>query len=173
MKRAFRIIAQGVVYCAFAVLVGYFSAAPAYRLLDDGEAQIKLSFAYGGKPVGGCRDRSAAELEALAPNMRKAQVCSRERVPLAIEFELDDKMIYKNVLPPSGIHGDGPSRMYEKFVIGAGEHKVGLRLRTTVRDQGWDYITRRIVRVDAGDNLAIDFDPVAGGFVISGAKGGG
>lgn len=172
MKRAFRIIAQGVVYCAFAVLVGYFSAAPAYRLLDDGEAQIKLSFAYGGKPVGGCRDRTAAELEALAPNMRKAQVCSRERVPLAIEFELDDKMIYKNVLPPSGLRGDGPSRMYEKFVIGAGEHKVGLRLRTTVRDEGWDYITRRIVHVDAGDNLAIDFDPVAGGFVISGAKGG-
>lgn len=166
MTRGLRFAVQGVVYAAFAALVGYFSAAPAYHLLGENQAQIKLSFAHGGSPAGGCRDRTAEELAALPPNMRKAQICSRERVPLTIEFDLDGETIYRATLPPSGVRSDGPSRMYEKFIVEAGGYEIALRMRTSVRDDGWDYETRRHVEIKVGDNLAIDFDPVAGGFVL-------
>ncbi|MBO6519591.1 MAG: hypothetical protein JJ900_01760 [Rhodospirillales bacterium] len=166
MMKVLRFAAQAVVYAGFAVLVGYFSASPPYQLIAPGEAQIKLSLAYGGKPAGGCRDRTAEELAALPPNMRKAQICSRERLPLTVEFELDGDIVYRDVLPPSGVRNDGPSRMYEKFIVNAGDYEIALRMRSTDRDAGWDFETRRHVSVGPGDNLAIDFDPVAGGFVF-------
>lgn len=167
MRTAVRYALQGCVYAGFAVLIGYFSQAPAYRPIADGDAQIKLSFAHGGKPKGGCRDRTSAELQALAANMRKPQLCSRERVPLVVSFELDGAQVFADTLPPSGFQGDGPSRMYEKFDVPAGRHEVTLRLRNTTRTDGWDFRSHRIVTLRPAQILAIDFDPGAGGFVMS------
>jgi hypothetical protein len=53
-----RYLLQGCVYAGFALMIGYFSQAPVYRPIAEGDAQIKFSFAHGGKPKGGCRDRT-------------------------------------------------------------------------------------------------------------------
>lgn len=173
MKRALGFIVQIMVYGSFAALIGYLSHAPVYRPIEPGQALIKLSFAYGGKHVGECRTRTQAELEALAPNMRSAKVCSRERVPLTIEFELNGQLAFRDILPPSGLRRDGPSRMYEKFIVPAGRHDIRLRLRNAAESGEWDYQADRSVILSAGDNLAIDFDPVAGGFVFPTGREGG
>ncbi|WNJ99571.1 hypothetical protein L2D14_17085 [Thalassospiraceae bacterium LMO-JJ14] len=166
-----RYLLQACVYAGFALILGYFSQAPAYLPIAEGEAQIKFSFAHGGKPKGGCRDRTAAELGALAANMRKAQLCSRERVDVVVYFELDGKTVFQQSLPPSGLRGDGPSHMYEKFDVPAGRHEVLLKLRNTTRSDGWDYQAHRTIALQAGQILAIDFDPGNGGFVMSDGGG--
>ncbi len=164
---------MGCVYTGFALMLGYFSQAPSYRPIAEGDAQIKLSFAHGGKPKGGCRDRTEAELNALAANMRKAQLCSRERVDVVLFFKLDGKTVFEESLPPSGLRGDGPSHMYEKFNVPAGQHEILLKLRNTIRTEGWDFQLQRIFALQAGQILAIDFDPGNGGFVMSGVGVGG
>ena len=161
-----RLCGQALVYVGFAVLVGYLSQAPAYRPIPEEHAQIKFSFAHGGKPKGGCRQRTAEELAELAPNMRKALLCPRERVPVVVEFDLDDKQVYRATLPPTGLRGDGASRTYEKFVVPAGSHRLSFRLRDTERTDGFDYAAERTVNLRAGQNLAVDFDATSGGFVF-------
>ena len=75
--------------------------------------------------------------------------------------------MFADTLPPSGLQGDGPSRMYEKFDVPAGRHEVTLRLRNTTRAEGWDFQSHRVVALRPAQILAIDFDPGAGGFVMS------
>ena len=63
--------------------------------------------------------------------------------------------------------GDGPSRAYQRFVLPAGEYDVALRLRDTSRAEGFDYAAERRISLAAEQNLAIDFHPVAGGFIFN------
>ena len=161
-----RYVGQAIIYSGFAAVVWYFSIAPSYQPIPADHAQIKMSFAHGGKPVGGCRDRTSGELSDLAPNMRKKQLCGRERVPVIVHFSLNDKEVFQGSLPPSGIRGDGASKMYEKFVVPVGTHKLAFKLRDSERTSGFDYEVERTVNLKPGQNFAVDFDAQAGGFVF-------
>ncbi len=70
---------QGVCYAAFMGVVWYFSTSPAYEHLPPGQAVVKLSLQHAGQRKQACRERSAEELAKLAPNMRAATVCPREK----------------------------------------------------------------------------------------------
>lgn len=166
MPLPMRIFGQVALLAGFAAGIGFLSQAPAYHPIPSGHAQIKLSFAHGGKPKGGCRARTQAELAKLAPNMRKAQLCPRERVPVFIRFSLDGTEIYEDVLPPTGIRQDGAARTYRKFIVTAGTHQLEFKLRDSERTDGFDYAAVRTVQLKAGQNLAVDFDAEAGGFVF-------
>lgn len=166
MSLVLRYIGQVTVYAGFAALVWYFSISPPYQPIPPGHAQIKMSFAHGGKPLGGCRDRTSDELSKLAANMRKAQECARQRVPVVVHFGLNNKEVFNASLPPSGIRGDGASKMYEKFIVPAGTHELAFKLRDTERDDGFDYELERTVDLVPGQSFAIDFDAQLGGFVF-------
>jgi hypothetical protein len=161
-----RILGQGVIYTGFALLIAHFSQAPAYHPIPDGYAQIKLSFAHGGKPKGGCRQRTAGELANLAPNMRKATLCPRERVPVVVQFTLDNTPVFEASLPPTGLRGDGASQTYRKFLVPSGAHRLTFKLRDSERAAGFDYAVDRAFELKPGQNLAVDFDAQAGGFVF-------
>lgn len=161
-----RYVGQAVVYSGFAALVWYFSIAPAYQPIPPNHAQIKMSFAHGGQPLGGCRDRTSDELSKLAPNMRKKQKCARQRVPVVVHFSLNGKEVFQESLPSSGIRGDGTSKMYEKFVVPAGTHQLAFLLRDSEREEGFDYVLERTVDLKPGQNFAVDFDAQLGGFVF-------
>ena len=161
---AVRLLCQALVYGGFAAAIGWLSHAPAYHPIPENHAQIKLSFAHGGKPKGGCRKRTSEELAKLPANMRKVMDCPRERVPLVIVFNLDGQTVYEDSLPPSGLQGDGASRTYRKFIVPSGAHRLDFKLRDTERPDGFDYTAARTVELKAGQNLAVDFDAEAGGF---------
>ncbi len=166
MNQALKYLGQGVFYVAIAALIGYFANAPSYSRVPADHALIRLSFSHGAGQKGECRRRTREELAKLAPNMRKLMDCPRERLPVVVEFDLDGETVYSDVLPPTGLSGDGPARAYERFVVRAGSHHLVARLRDTDRAEGFDYVTEAEVDLAEGQSLAIDFNAVSGGFKI-------
>ena len=166
MAKAFRYAGQALIYAAVAAVVGTFSIAPSYTHFPPEKALITLSFAHGGKPKGGCRSLSKSERAGLAPNMRRKRICPRRRLPVHIELDIDGRAIYKADLPPTGLSGDGPSRVYRRFVVPTGRHRLFARLRDTARRTGDDYRKEATVTLTPGQQFVIDFRQSLGGFVF-------
>ncbi|MBT6093741.1 MAG: hypothetical protein HOH04_02590 [Rhodospirillaceae bacterium] len=159
-----KLLGQAVVYGVFAIVVGYLATRPSWTYSDGSKARLLVSFTHGGKAAGGCRKRSSKELAKLAPNMRKATICSRERVSLLFEMSIDGEMVHRETLVPTGMRSDGPSRTYQKFAISAGRHDLEFKLRDTDRTEGFDYVRKETVEMKPGQNLAVDFKASQGGF---------
>ncbi len=166
MSRELRYLAQAVVYALTAAVLGYFADSPAYTHLPPDRALIRMSFAHGGERKEPCRRLSSEEIAKLAPNMRRAVVCSRERIPIYVELVLDDRVLFQRSMPPTGLSDDGPSRVYERFVVTPGRHRLVVRMRDTKRSEGFDYERRAEIDLRPGQNFAIAFKAETGGFVF-------
>lgn len=152
-----------------ALVIGALSVLanwPSYRQSPEDTAVLKLSFSHGASRLADCRRRTPEELAKLPPNMRKPLECERGRKPLYVELDLDGRTIYQASLPPSGLSGDGPSRVYRRFVIPAGKHEISARMRETARTEGFDYQKTDVVTLAADQSLVVDFHPAAQGFVF-------
>ena len=176
-------LGQLVAYAAFAAFVGYFAAAPAWQAADPGLAQIKLSFTHGGTRVEKCRRLSPEELARIPPNMRRSLQCSRERVPVVVELDLDGQLLYRAALPPSGVWRDGPSAAYQRFAVPPGRHRLTMRLRDDLPGRvnperagrheaaggwigEWNYAQNADIELAPRDNRVIDFRADKGGFLV-------
>lgn len=161
-----RSAAQVGTLVALFLLVAAFSDWPRYRPLPPQSAVVKLSFSHVAGRVSACRERGAEELAKLPPNMRNPLECSRQRGEIYVELDLDGRTIYRGALPPSGLSGDGPARVYERFVVPAGAHAVAVRMRDTPRADGFDYERSAEIVLAAEQNFVIDFRREAGNFVF-------
>jgi hypothetical protein len=130
---------------------------------------IKLSFTHSSKRQAECRTRTAEELAKLPPNMRKPIVCPRTRGPVYVELDLNGQKLYAASLPPSGLWGDGPSRVYRRFVVPAGHHTLAVRMRDTPRSEGFDHAKSVAIILAPEDNFVVDFGAEASGFVFRGS----
>lgn len=166
MARALRYALQALVYAAIAALLGYFSNAPVYQHFAADKALIKLSLVHAGAPLTECRQLTAEERAELAPNMRRKQICPRERVPLRLEVRLDETLLMADSLAPTGLAKDGPSRVYQRFTVAPGSHRLVLRLRDSAREQGYDYDFDTRIELRPGQSLAIGFQAESGGFLL-------
>jgi len=164
MRRLRHLALGGLLTTAVIVGAAVLSAWPAYRTVPEGMAVVKLSFTHGGERR--CRELTEAEMAELPANMRRREVCDRARPPVHVEMEIDGRLAFAAALPPTGLSGDGPSRVYERFPLPAGRHAIALRLRDTAEDRGFTHTARRAVTLAPGQSLAIDFEPAAGGFVF-------
>lgn len=166
MAKIFKYFGQAIAYTLFAIPVGYFATQPAYTHLDPGKAQIKLSFGHAGEHKTECRQRTQQELDELAPNMRRPTDCPRGRVPVLVELELDGELLYRKVLPPSGLAGDGVSTAYMTFAVKPGRHQLVARLRDSRRTEGFDYEKASAITLSPRQNFVVDFHPSTGGFLF-------
>lgn len=157
---------QGIAYALVALLIGALSVWPSYTHFPPDKAQIKLSLVHGAKRAAECRRLTQDELAELAPNMRKAVDCPRQRLPVWVEVLVDGQVLYQAFLPPTGITGDGPSRVYETLTIEPGARRLQLRLRDTARTSGYDFELDRIIELRPQQNLGIVFRPEIGGFIL-------
>lgn len=164
MIRIRRILAGTVVTTAVLASVAVFSAWPSVRILPENTAIVKLSFSHGGARA--CRELTEAERAKLPQNMRRKEVCDRQRAPVYVELRTDGSPTFAASLPPTGLAGDGPSRLYEQFVLPAGTHRFELRLRDTAGEEGFTYTAQRELTLAPGQSLAIDFVPERGGFTF-------
>jgi hypothetical protein len=161
-----RIAAQIGVIVALAAGVALFADWPRYHQIAPESAVVKLSFTHGSNRQAECRRRTPEELAKLPPNMRKPLECPRRRGPVYVELDLDGRTIYQASLPPSGISGDGPSRVYQRFVVPAGPHALAVRMRDTPRGEGFDHATSAAIVLAPEDNFVVDFGGAASGFVF-------
>jgi hypothetical protein len=166
MSRALHVVGQFVVIVALFAAVAWLSDRPVYRQLPEGSAVMMLTFVHGADRRGECRRLSPEEIAKLPPNMRRVQDCPRGRRPIYVELDLDGRNIYRASLAPTGIAGDGPSRVYQRFVLPARPHDVAVRMRDTARPEGFDH--ERSGKVDfAPDQLfVIDYRPESGEFIF-------
>lgn len=151
-------IGQALLYGVFALIIGVFSSWPPYRHLAADQALIKLSFSHTGKPVSDCHAQTAEQLAKLPPNMRAPLRCPRERSPILVELDLDGEAALRHSARPSGLSKDGASSVYHRVQVGAGEHRVALRLKDDVRSAGFDHVREQRVTLKPAQILVIDFD---------------
>jgi len=165
MKQALRIAAQLALYVPLMALIGTFSSAPKFSPVGANEALLRLSFVHAAQRKEPCRERSADELAKLAPNMRAALDCPRERAPLLVELELDGKLVLRREVPPVGLRGDGNATVYHRLPLAAGRHRIAVRLRDRP-GEGFDYVREETVELAPGRVLLIDFVAARGGFLF-------
>ncbi|HHX90599.1 MAG TPA: hypothetical protein GX700_12705 [Paracoccus sp.] len=149
-----------VISAAAAVL----AQRPAWESVPQDAGLVRLSLTLSGARV--CRERTPEELATLPANMRSAQTCERRRAPVRIEMDIDDMPVIATDRPPSGLAGSGPSRIYERLVLPAGDYRISLRLRDDPTVAGYTHETTREVRLAPGQNLAIDFRAATGQFIF-------
>lgn len=165
MKRSLQLVSGTLAMILLITGAAAISAWPSYRATPEGSGMLKLSLSHGG--ARNCRPLTEAELAKLPPNMRRKEKCERGRLPVYVAMAVDGKLVYSVELPPGGLAGDGPSRVYQKFVLPAGTHDVVVQLRDTARAEGFDFESSRSIDIAAGQNYVIDFNPDAGGFVFN------
>jgi len=166
MNRALHMAGQFIVIVALFAAVAWLSDHPAYRQIPQGSAVMMLTFVHGADRRGECRRLSPEEIARLPPNMRRVQDCPRGRRPIYVELDLDGRNIYSASLPPTGIAGDGPSRVYQRFVLPARTHDVAVRMRDTARAEGFDHERRGQIDLAPDQLFVIDYRPGSGEFIF-------
>jgi hypothetical protein len=146
--------------------VAAFSDWPIYRQIPQGSAVVMLSFIHGADRKAECRRLTPEEIQKLPPNMRRIQECPRGRRPVYVELDLAGKTVFQASLPPTGIAGDGPSKVYERFVVPAGSYNIAVRMRDTPRIDGFDYERRATIALTADQLFVIDFRAESGEFIL-------
>jgi len=146
--------------------VAWFSDHPAYRQIPESTAVMMLTFVHGADRRGECRRLTPEEIAKLPPNMRRVQDCPRVRRPIYVELDVDGRNLYRANLPPTGIAGDGPSRVYQRFVLPAGKYDVAVRMRDTARTAGFDHERRDSIDLKPDQLFVIDYRPESGDFIF-------
>ncbi|HJW56119.1 MAG TPA: hypothetical protein VJ577_12660 [Burkholderiaceae bacterium] len=159
-------IGQAAWFLLFMLGISYLSTSPAYNYLDKQQALLRLSISHAGQIVGTCRARSAAELANMSRNMRALQDCPRERSPVTIEVELDGRILYHEVIPPSGLSHDGASTVYRRFPLQSGEHRLAVRMNDSKKISGFNFERSEVVQLHPAQVLVIDFNQQQGGVII-------
>jgi hypothetical protein len=161
-----RLAGQFVVIAALFAAVATFADWPAYRQFPRGSAIVILTFVHGADRKAECRRLTSQEIEKLAPNMRRVQDCPRGRRPIYVELDLGGRTAFHESLPPTGIAGDGPSRVYQRFVVPAGKYDIAVRMRDTPRVDGFDHVREEAVTLVPDQTFVIDFRPERGEFIF-------
>lgn len=163
---ALRLVGQFIVIAALFAGVVVLSDWPTYAQIPNGSGIVTLTFVHGADRKGECRRLTPEEIAKLPPNMRKVLDCPRGRRPIYVELDVDGRSVYRASLPPAGIAGDGPSRVYQRFVLPAGNHELAVRMRDTARTEGFDHERRDSVTLSPDQMLVIDFRPENGSFIF-------
>jgi hypothetical protein len=166
MRNVTRWLAQAILYCAFAVAVGVFSAWPPFHQLEADQALLRLSLLHPGAPLHDCRQRSAEELAKLPAHMRVAQDCPRERSPVHVRVTLDDRRIVDESFAPSGLSRDGAAAAYRRIAIPTGAHRLSVAVNDDARHADVFHTAEQALQLVPGQVVLIDFDPRRGGVVI-------
>ena len=165
--KALRFAAQLALYAPLMAILAYFSTEPRFSIVAPDEALLRVSFIHTTQRREACRERSAEELAKLAPNMRAALDCPRERSSLLVELELDGRVVLSREVRPSGLRRDGNAVVYQRIALPAGRHRIVARLRDRAEGD-FNYVRDETLELAAGRVLLIDFNAAQGGFVFRG-----
>lgn len=166
MSRVLRTAGQFVVILALFAGVAFLSDKPVYHQIPANSGVMMLTFVHSADRRGECRRLSPEEIAKLPPNMRRVQDCPRVRRSIYVELDVDGRSVYGADLKPTGIAGDGPSRVYQRYVLPAGKHDVAVRMRDTARSDGFDHERQGIIDIAPAQLFVIDYRPESGEFIF-------
>ncbi len=166
MTQPLRLVGQFVLIAALFAGVATLADWPVYRQIPLGSGIVMLTFVHGADRRAQCRRLTSEEIAKLPPNMRRVEDCPRRRRPIYVELDVDGRNLFRASLPPSGIAGDGPSRVYQRFVLPAGQYDIAVRMRDTPRAEGFDHSRTGRIALAADQMFVIDFRPESGEFVF-------
>jgi hypothetical protein len=167
LKQVLRIVVQLALYVPLMVLIGYFATNPKFTVVPEGAALLRLSIVHAAERKEPCRERTPEELAKLAPNMRAALDCPRERSPLLVELELDGALVYRREAQPAGLAKDGAAAVYHRMNVPAGKHRIVARLKDRP-GADFNYVHEATLELAPGASVVIDFAAPQGGFLIRG-----
>lgn len=162
--RVRHLAAGGAITLALVLATAWVSARPEWQSLPPDSALLRLSFTHSG--ARNCRDRTAEELAKLPKNMRSTKECERRRAPLRIELDIDGKPVIATDLPPSGLAGSGPSRIYRRIELPAGTYAVSVRMRDDPAAPGFTQEASFDIDLAPAQSVTIDFDGVGKAFFL-------
>lgn len=159
-------LGQALCFLLFGLGIGFLSVAPSYHHFDADKAMVRMSIAHAGQLLGSCHQRTDAELAKLSRNMRALEDCPRERSPVTIEMELDGKVLYHEVIAPSGLSRDGASTVYGRFPLPAGEHRLSVKMKDNDKQAGFNFQRSETINLRPAQVLVIDFNRQQGGLLF-------
>jgi hypothetical protein len=166
MKRIVRLSMQALAYLVFAAPIAYFASMPSYRYAEADLTSIKLSIVHTTERVKPCVPLTQEQIAALAANMRRAESCERERLPLYVELDVDGRTVIKSTSLPSGLWRDGHASVYQRVDVPGGKHNIAVRIRDSARSAGWDYEQSTTADLQAGRYFTVTFRSETGEFVF-------
>jgi hypothetical protein len=140
-----------------AVATGALASWPQWRQLQADEAVLRLAISHAAHRKVECKPLTMDELARLKPNMRRQVDCPRARWPVVVELERDGRLLYRGSHEPAGLWNDGPSTVFERFRVPAGEQTLAVRLRDSGREQGFDHERSERVNLEPGQSLVVQF----------------
>ena len=164
MHSVLRYSMQALAYALFAASIGWLATNPIYEYADPESASFKISLSHAADRVAPCVPLTQEEIAALAANMRQAEACERERLPVVLELDIDGQAALRINAPATGLWNDGPASIYQRLELPAGSHRFSVRLRDTARSDGWDYSFESEANFAAGRNYTLTFRGENGGF---------
>lgn len=161
-----RWLMQGLLYAALAGAIAVFSHWPRYQPLAADQAVLKISFLHHGQRLSACVEQSPEELAKLPPNMRAPMRCPRERAPVSIEVDFDGKPLYRGSANPAGLSRDGAASVYRSIPVSAGSHRLQVRMRDSVRSEGFDFEHDEVVQFEPMQVRVVDFSNEHGKIIL-------
>ncbi|MEO5331906.1 MAG: hypothetical protein H7839_07760 [Magnetococcus sp. YQC-5] len=161
-----RISIQFTAYALFFGVIYFLSNSPTYHYLQPGQAEVKLAFKHTSQREQECHKRSQEELMKLPPNMRRAQDCPRNRAPIYIELLLDDQFLATKTFISPGLSRDMATFVYAKYSLPAGRHKLTVRMRDSIRPDGFDFSDETVRDWIPGQSIVIGFQKVTEQFTF-------
>lgn len=146
----------------------FLSDMPIYPFYNKGMSLIKFTFKYSGKHKTEQRELTERETKDILMHMRRTNspfskirmVGKRERLPIYVELELDNRNILSKTYYPAGLRKDIPTFAYEEFPVPAGVHYIKVKMRDSKETNQFDYFIEKEVEVMPERTLVLDVSPV-------------
>jgi hypothetical protein len=132
-------LGQVLLYGLFFLPLVYLTSQPVYQRQDPTLATLKVAVRHAGEVVGECVAAGGDAYDKLPVNMRRPEVCPRERSPLRLQLRLDEQILLNVTEPASGLHSDGVSSIYRRFTVPAGRYQLSVLMNddVAVEDHNW------------------------------------
>ncbi len=155
-----------IILSMFSIL--FLSDMPKYPFFNKGMSLIKITFKYSGKHSTEQRELTERETKDILMHMRRTNspfskirmIGKRERLPIYVELELDNRNILSKTYYPAGLRKDIPTFAYEEFPVPAGVHYVKVKMRDSKETNQFDYFIEKEVEVIPERTFVIDISPV-------------
>ncbi len=90
------------------------------------QAYLRLALRTTQARVEICRDRTPAELEALAVHMRRPRACEWHVIPHRLHVRLDGETVLDRVLEPRGARNDRPLVFDQRIALEPGAARLAI-----------------------------------------------